>query len=84
MTSKELIEIQNRTRRTENIPLTPKQVEELIKDLEVLEILKNKRVNINKISKVKNLCNYNSICAIGTDLTFEEYKTIKNWLERKE
>ena len=29
MTSKELIEIQNRTRRTENIPLTPKQVEEL-------------------------------------------------------
>lgn len=56
----------------------------IIKDLEVLEILKNKRVNINKISKVKNLCNYNSICAIGTDLTFEEYKTIKNWLERKE
>ena len=59
-------------------------IKELKQDLEVLEILKNKRVNINKISKVKNLCNYNSICAIGTDLTFEEYKTIKNWLERKE
>ena len=54
------------------------------KDLEVLEILKNKRVNINKIIKVGKLENYNSICAIGTDLTFEEYKAIKNWLERKE
>ena len=53
-------------------------------DLEILEILKNKRVNINKIIKVGKLENYNSICAIGTDLTFEEYKAIKNWLERKE
>lgn len=40
MTSKELNEILNKTRRTPNISLTPKQVEELIKDLEVLEDLK--------------------------------------------
>ena len=40
MTSKELIEIFNKTRRTPNVSLTPKQVEELIKDLEVLDILK--------------------------------------------
>ena len=57
---------------------------EIFNRLEVLEILKNKRVNINKISKAGKLENYNSICAIGTDLTFEEYKAIKNWLERKE
>lgn len=37
MTSKELNEILNKTRRTPNISLTPKQVEELIKDLERLE-----------------------------------------------
>lgn len=40
MTSKELNAIQNRTRRTENVPLTPKQVEEIVNKLEVLEILK--------------------------------------------
>jgi len=40
MTSKELNEIFNKTRRTPNISLTPKQVEELINDLEVLGILK--------------------------------------------
>jgi len=40
MKSKELNEIFNKTRRTPNISLTPEQVEELIKDLEVLEILK--------------------------------------------
>ena len=112
MSSKELNEIFNKTRRTKDISLTPEQVEELIKDLEelelykkvvpkmredgayykgqyykqqgILEILKNKRVNINKIIKVGKLENYNSICAIETDLTFEEYKAIKNWLERKE
>lgn len=39
MTSKELNEILNKTRRTQNISLTPEQVEELIKDLEVLELL---------------------------------------------
>ena len=40
MTSKELIKILNQTRRTPNISLTPKQVEELINDLEMLEIIK--------------------------------------------
>ena len=38
MTSKELNEILNKTRRTPNISLTPEQVEEIINDLEVLEI----------------------------------------------
>ena len=65
--------------------LTEREHREYLKalddDLEVLEILKNKRVNINKIVKVGKLENYNSICAIGTDLTFEEYKAIKKWLE---
>ena len=37
MTSKELNEILNKTRRTPNIFLTPEQVEELVKDLEKLE-----------------------------------------------
>lgn len=37
MTSKELIEILNKTRRTQNISLTSEQVEELINDLEILE-----------------------------------------------
>jgi len=41
MTSKELNEILNKTRRLPFIALTPEQVEELINDLEVLEILKN-------------------------------------------
>lgn len=37
MTSKELNEILNKTRRTPNISLTPEQVKELVKDLERLE-----------------------------------------------
>ena len=40
MTSKELNEILNITRRLPYISLSPKQVEELKKDLEILEILK--------------------------------------------
>lgn len=39
MTSKELNEILNKTRRTPDISLTPKQVKELIKDLEQKELL---------------------------------------------
>ena len=37
MTSKELNEILNKTRRTPNVSLTPEQVEELVKDLEQKE-----------------------------------------------
>ena len=40
MTSNELNEILNRTRRTPKIELSAEQVEELIKQLEVLEILR--------------------------------------------
>lgn len=40
MTSKELNEILNKTRRTKDISLSVEQVEELVKDLEVLDILK--------------------------------------------
>ena len=40
MKSKELNEILNKTRRTPNISLTPEQVKEIVKDLEVLDILK--------------------------------------------
>ena len=40
MNSEELYKILNKTRRTPNISLTPEQVEELVKDLEILEILK--------------------------------------------
>ena len=41
MKSKELNEILNKTRRTKGISLSVDQVEELVKDLEILEILKS-------------------------------------------
>ena len=41
MTSKELNEILNKTRRTPNISLTPEQVEELIKDLDQKGLLES-------------------------------------------
>ena len=41
MTSNELNEILNKTRRTKEISLKPEQVEEIIKKLETLEILKS-------------------------------------------
>lgn len=41
MNSRELNEILNKTRRTPNISLTPEQVEELVKDLEEKELLKD-------------------------------------------
>lgn len=44
MESKELNEILNKTRKTPNISLTTKQVEEIIKDLEVLEELKRSHI----------------------------------------
>lgn len=40
MTSKELNEILNKTRRIKEISFTPEQVEELAKDLEALDIIK--------------------------------------------
>lgn len=41
MTSNELNEILNKTRRTPNISLTPEQVEEIVKDLEQKELLES-------------------------------------------
>ena len=68
MTSKELNEIFNKTRRTPNISLTPEQAEELVKDLEILEIL-------------KKTLNNSFLCLIKSE---EEQEKVKNWLERKE
>ena len=52
-------------------------------DLEVLEIIKKKRVNIYAISKSVNAKDYNSINApIERHLTEIEFNLIKEWLER--
>lgn len=51
MTSKELNEILNKTRRTPNIFLTPEQVEELVKDLEVLEEIKENHPDLYNLYK---------------------------------
>lgn len=70
MTSKELNEILNKTRRTPNISLTPEQVEEIIKDLEALEIIKS----------VIFLTNNSYYIQTKKRLNEEDYKLIKECL----
>lgn len=65
MTSKELNEILNKTRRTNNIELSVEQVKEIIKDLEVLEILKQKKyIPLDKLNPKWWLSKevYNEVC----------------------
>ena len=72
MTSKELNKILNQTRRTLDISLTAEQVEELIKDLEILEILKNHyrfNQNINE-----------GLLVLKKPVLNEDAEKIKEWL----
>lgn len=78
MTSKELNEIFNKTRRTQNISLTPEQVEELIKDLEIIDLLK-KCYYASSINKNKAL----HITSYGFDNPQDVIK-IGEWLDGKD
>lgn len=75
MESKTLNEILNKTRRTPNISLTPEQVEELIKDLEVLEILKEKaHLYVNNVNKdVKSI-------QISITTCDDRFDKVEEWL----
>ena len=77
MTSKELNEILNRTRRTENIHLTPKQVEEIINKLEILEILKP----YIEISSDGIISCHNLVLLPQCETYKEKYELIKRWLD---
>ena len=52
------------------------------KDLKVLNILKNKLVNILAIIHFNKLETYNIACVKGRELTEKEFTLIKEWLER--
>lgn len=57
-------------------------LEDLIKELEILEIIKNKNVAISIIPICKNAYDY-SMKTIGFEgLTDKEFKLIKEWLEK--
>ena len=97
MTSKELNKILNQTRRTLDISLTAEQVEELIKDLEVLEILKKyNSLSLDCYEAItygllgKGYSAFYKFCEkmLETDEdeipSENEFNLIKNWLERKE
>lgn len=57
-------------------------LDDLIKDLEILEIIKNKNVAISIIPICKNAYDY-SMKTIGFErLTDKEFKLIKEWLEK--
>ena len=80
MTSKELNGILNKTRRTPNISLTPKQVEELINDLEVLDILKEKAKHLYDEENENEYI----IIELNNEILNNEFEIVKDWLERKE
>ena len=93
MESKELNEILNKTRRTPNISLTPKQVEEIINDLEVLEIIKKAGI-LDLVFSEDPYCNLvitnRDVINVDYDgrspdieMTFEDYEKIKRWLDGK-
>lgn len=87
MTSNELNEILNNTRRTKEISLSAEQVEELVKDLEVLEILKKVLLKLNAIAEIVDLGNKDTYTIGDLDKIFfyldnkEEYELVKGWLE---
>lgn len=72
MTSNELNEILNKTRRTKEISLSVEQVEEIVNKLEVLEILKE-HTNIPKTKRNEG------IVIVISDLNNNFYK-VKRWL----
>lgn len=88
MTRRELNEIFNRTRRTQYVPIPLKQVEELIKDLQILEVLKRAVIN-DDLFKLDDdgvgnnhkyiLVDYDSYHA--SSITSYEYDLLKEWLE---
>lgn len=76
MESKELNEILNKTRRTPNISLTPKQVEELVKDLEQVEFLKRKNDDLWETIKTLSQNAYiNKLAVNGIEIKI----TLNSW-----
>lgn len=75
MTSKELNEILNKTRRTKDISLSVEQIEELVKDLEVLEQLKE----ILSMDYLVRVYGYEMAKRLQTYLKSNDI--VKEWLE---
>ena len=78
MTGNELNKILNKTRRTPNISLTPEQVEELIKDLEILNQLKE----ILSMDYLVRVYGYDMAKRLQTYLKSND--VVKRWLNGKE
>ena len=55
----------------------------ILKDLEVLEILKNHEVQISDLNRVRVVGEYNEYCTLSEfqELTNGQFKRIKEWLE---
>ena len=81
MTSNELIEIFNKTRRTKDISLSVEQVEELIKDLEVLEIIKKWFME-----HITDYRKYDNTLFVDTFISDDEpiFKKLEEWLDEKD
>lgn len=77
MISKDLNEILNKTRRTPNISLTAEQVEELVKKLEVLEILRDDIAYVDIVKDQKETLE------ITIRVKEENRSKIKEWLNEK-
>lgn len=83
MTSKELNEILNKTRRTKNIELSVEQVKEIIKDLEILEIIK-KWSFLDTFYREDTDTTYDAFrCNIHTKGMKEDFEKVKEWLDEK-
>lgn len=84
MSSKELNEIINKTRRTSNISLTLKQAKEIIKDLEMVEILKETiKNNVFDVAMLDDRPNGETLLScddFGIKLKTEDYWKIVGWV----
>lgn len=58
-------------------------IEYIRQDLEVLEIIKNKYVNVALITLTKYCENYNFVVGQRKALTEEEFEKVKEWLKRE-
>lgn len=84
MTSKEALSYLDDIAHGREMKYDPHDLAMIIKqDLEVLEILKNKNVDIYLLGQFKNLKMYNDWVSPSKHLTKKEYDKVINWLERE-
>lgn len=82
MTSKEAVNLLKARYKLIDAKTYRGMIAAIEKDLEVIEILKSKKVHIASVCDAHSFAEYNEY--IHNELTEKEFELIREWLERKE